>query len=147
MAAKWIQASKVINYIVNDENMGTVTNPRDIIKSDTTSVQGSVANAKPGYRFAGWYENGQLVTEEKVFVPVGQQIKAVTYEARFEASVYTITAQVINGSISPNGMQTVYYGNSLKLTYNAAPGYVLESVVVDGRDSSMQKSLSETPSR
>ena len=137
--AKWIQASKVINYIVNDENMGTVTNPRDIIKSDTTSVQGSVANAKPGYRFAGWYENGQLVTEEKVFVPVGQQIKAVTYEARFEASVYTITAQVINGSISPNGMQTVYYGNSLKLTYNAAPGYVLESVVVDGRDASINK--------
>ncbi|MDC7292336.1 hypothetical protein NXH67_02235, partial [Butyrivibrio sp. DSM 10294] len=49
-----------VSYVSNDETMGTVTHDLDsgLQKLSTDGVQGSKAEAKPGYEFVGWFRDG-----------------------------------------------------------------------------------------
>ena len=66
---------------------GSVDNSQDVINPETGTPKGSTASAKDGYKFVGWYLNGEKVSDDLTFVPQkgedGRYVSA-TYVATFE---------------------------------------------------------------
>ena len=89
------------------------------------------ATANEGWRFSGWYLDGDPVSSENPyrFACEGD----ADYEARFEEISYTITLSAgEGGSVDPEGAQTVVHGSDLAVTITADEGYLIEDVLVDG---------------
>lgn len=92
---------------------------------------GLTATANEGWRFSGWYLDGDPVSSENPyrFACEGD----ADYEARFEEISYTITLSAgEGGSVDPEGAQTVVHGSDLAVTITADEGYLIEDVLVDG---------------
>ena len=89
------------------------------------------ATANEGWRFSGWYLDGDPVSSENPyrFACEGD----ADYEARFEEISYTITLSAgEGGAVDPEGAQTVVHGSDLAVTITADEGYLIEDVLVDG---------------
>ena len=128
--AKWIKASEVIVYQVNNPAMGTVSRANERIGENTGSVRGSAANPKDGYRFVHWKNaKGEIVSTDNTYIP---EKKPETYTAVFAKNDFTITTSIKNGTITPD--QTVEYGKDVTISYSANDGYEIVKVTVDKED-------------
>ncbi len=81
-----------------------------------------IATPEPGYRFAGWYLDGQLISEDAVYdlTPDGD----CTVEAKFELIHYTVTLEAGNG-LDVSGHEATYlYGDTVTLTATVAEGFI-----------------------
>ncbi|MDD6185829.1 MAG: fibronectin type III domain-containing protein [Bacteroidales bacterium] len=123
----------------------TVTQPANgVITPGTTTVLNGATPAfmitpTLGYSVSAITVNGVNVISNAtnvndvytyVFPPVSTN---QTITATMTAKTFTITATAgANGSITPNGSVTVYYGNTQEYNINPANGYVVDNVVVDG---------------
>ena len=123
----------------------TVTQPANgVITPGTTTVLNGATPAfmitpTLGYSVSAITVNGVNVISNAtnvndvytyVFPPVSAN---QTITATMTAKTFTITATAgANGSITPNGSVTVYYGNTQEYNINPANGYVVDNVVVDG---------------
>ncbi len=82
--ARFVPASEVINYTVNDSTMGSVSRTYERVGETVTSnLVGSTAIAKTGYKFVEWVNAaGEQVSTEVQFAP---KVKTpTTYTAIFE---------------------------------------------------------------
>ena len=82
--ARFVPASEVINYTVNDSTMGSVSRTYERVGETVTSnLVGSTAIAKTGYKFVEWVNAaGEQVSTEVQFAP---KVKTpTTYTAVFE---------------------------------------------------------------
>ncbi|GAB4198121.1 MAG: hypothetical protein OHK0022_17040 [Roseiflexaceae bacterium] len=87
------------------------------------------ANPSPGSTFSGW--SGALGGTTN---PVGLTLNAnQAVTATFTLNTYTITPTAgLNGSISPNTVQTIGYGGTQTFTITPNSGYRIADVLVDG---------------
>ena len=75
---------------------------------------------------------GVILTEEAVQVTIDLEALAVACEAE-GYDYHTVTAEAgEGGTVTPEGAVTVWPGSSLSYTINAAEGYVISDVLVDG---------------
>ena len=81
---------------------GSVTSPSETVKGVSGTVRGSVAQAKPGYVFIGWYRDDAFVTTDPAIHP---EKESATYEARFTELLSTIT-YVVKGPVYGCGTVT-----------------------------------------
>ena len=82
--ARFVPASEVINYTVNDSSMGSVSRTYERVGGTVTSkLVGSTAIAKTGHKFVKWMNaDGKQVSTEVKFVP--EDRTPTTYTAVFE---------------------------------------------------------------
>ena len=123
----------------------TVTQPANgVITPGTTTVLNGATPAfvitpSLGYSVSAINVNGTNVINDAshvndVYTYVFPAVSAnQTITATMVAKTFTINATAgTNGSISPNGNTTVYFGNTQVYSFNPANGYVVENVIVDG---------------
>jgi hypothetical protein len=108
-----------------------------ISPSGNVSVLGG-ANQKftmtpdPGYRVADVLVDGLSVGAVTTYTFYSVQAPH-TISVAFTPDVYTITAAAdVNGNITPSGQVTVNEGDTITFTITPDPGYVVQSVIVDG---------------
>lgn len=95
--AQWVKASDVINYTVNDSDMGSVSRSYERIGETVQgNVQGSTAIAKTGYRFVKWVEGtnseGKAISTDVLFKPTAKG----TYMAVFEAVTSDLVVRYVD---------------------------------------------------
>ena len=123
----------------------TVTQPANgVITPGTTTVLSGATPAfvitpSLGYSVSAITVNGTNVISSAthvndVYTYVFPAVTAnQTITASMTAKTFTINATAgANGSITPNGNTTVYYGNTQAYTITPANGYVVDNVTVDG---------------
>jgi hypothetical protein len=86
----------------------------------------------PGYRVADVLVDGLSVGAVTTYTFYSVQAPH-TISVAFTPDVYTITAAAdVNGNITPSGQVTVNEGDTITFTITPDPGYVVQSVIVDG---------------
>ena len=82
--ARFVEASEIINYTVNDSSMGSVSRTYERVGETVTSrLVGSTAIANKGYKFVEWINAaGEQVSTEVEFTPADKT--PTTYKAVFE---------------------------------------------------------------
>ena len=90
----------VIRYVnVSGDEAGTLTRDSEGLNPDTGVANGSLAAAKDGYVFAGWYTDEdctELITNEGNFVPQkpdGGWVDGTTFYAKFSRKTCDITVK------------------------------------------------------
>ena len=86
--AVWKEQSVTIGYVSSDAELGTVTVESETVDAVTGTALGSIAQAKSGARFDGWYSaDGTLLSTDLTFVPTkdGTVWQGTTYYAHFSA--------------------------------------------------------------
>ena len=130
--ARWVKASDVINYTVNDSKMGSVSRFYERIGETVQgNVQGSTAIAKTGYRFVKWVKgtnpNGDAVSTEVEYKPTTKG----TYMAVFEAVKSDLVVRYVEDTdgkeISESETTSYEYGESYTVTAKDIKGYRLKS--------------------
>lgn len=108
---------------------GTVLKNPSLSEYDSGQVVQLIAIPNSGYHFVNW--SGDLSTTENPTTIIMNSNKNVT--ANFSINQYQITATSSeNGTISPYGLITVNYGDSLAFIFTPLDGYHVDSVFVDG---------------
>ena len=123
----------------------TVTQPANgvITPGSTVVLNGAtpvfVITPSLGYSVSAINVNGTNVIDNAshvndVYTYVFPAVSAdQTITATMTAKTFTINATAgANGSITPSGNTTVYFGNTLSYNINPANGYVVDDVIVDG---------------
>lgn len=126
--AVWTELGKVtIQYAANQAAYGTVNSAYESLNPETGTAVGSVATAKPGYRFVEWQDaNGAAVSTSASFVPQKDSgsYAAATYTAVFEVVVYNITYNLEGGETAPSNPATYTVGDDdFTLTNPTKLGY------------------------
>ena len=129
--AQWVKASDVINYTVNDSDMGSVSRSYERIGETVQgNVQGSTAIAKTGYRFVKWVEgtkpNGDAVSTDVLFKPTTKG----TYMAVFEAVTSDLVVRYVDTDgkdISDSETKSYKYGENYTVKAKEIKGYRLTS--------------------
>lgn len=101
------------------------------------SSAGITAAPASGYRFAGWKENGKIVSTDRDYA-VNNISRDMCLTAVFEkeqAKTYTITAKASSsdGTITPDGKSTVVEGDGMGYLISPKSGYAIQAVYVDGQ--------------
>ena len=104
--AQWVPKDKVtINYVALSG--GTVEPGHEYLNPDLDDAKGSVAKAKAGYVFGGWYDNeacsDRPVGENERFTPTRPDsgwADGTTYYAKFvaERTAYTVNHYKVNAA-------------------------------------------------
>lgn len=120
---------------------GTVSKKRAYVLGeprylDTLTVVAKVT--KDHYVFAGWYEGLKLVSTdaEYTFVVTGER----TLEGVFEIETFNIGLECGEGGTATLQSNPVRYRSSLVLNIEPEPGYVLESLFMNGTDCTQEVS-------
>jgi uncharacterized repeat protein (TIGR02543 family) len=129
--AQWVKASDVINYTVNDSDMGSVSRSYERIGETVQgNVQGSTAIAKTGYRFVKWVEGtnseGKAISTDVLFKPTAKG----TYMAVFEAVTSDLVVRYVDTAgkdISDSVTKSYKYGESYTEKAKEITGYRLTS--------------------
>ena len=129
--AQWVKASDVINYTVNDSDMGSVSRSYERIGETVQgNVQGSTAIAKTGYRFVKWVEGtnseGKAISTDVLFKPTAKG----TYMAVFEAVTSDLVVRYVDTAgkdISDRKTKSYKYGESYTEKAKGITGYRLTS--------------------
>ena len=129
--AQWAKASDVINYTVNDSDMGSVSRSYERIGETVQgNVQGSTAIAKTGYRFVKWVEGtnseGKAISTDVLFKPTAKG----TYMAVFEAVTSDLVVRYVDTAgkdISDRKTKSYKYGESYTEKAKEITGYRLTS--------------------
>lgn len=129
--AQWAKASDVINYTVNDSDMGSVSRSYERIGETVQgNVQGSTAIAKTGYRFVKWVEGtnseGKAISTDVLFKPTAKG----TYMAVFEAVTSDLVVRYVDTAgkdISDRKTKSYKYGESYTVKAIEIKGYRLKS--------------------
>lgn len=115
----------VLNTYSEDLTMGTVSGEHGDIRSGTTvSI---IATPNSGYRFVGWYSNGNLVSTNSVYTFVMGN-DDLAYSARFTYESYNLVVQtesIEKGSVS-NSSGTYNYLDQITISAQANNGYTFE---------------------
>ena len=126
--AVWTELGLVtLQYAANNAAYGTVSTTNQSLNPEIGTATGSVATAKPGYRFVEWQDTaGSTVGTKAVFVPhkaAGQYTDA-TYTAVFAIEVYNIAYTLDGGKtvVSNPSTYTVESGD-FTLTNPTRLGY------------------------
>ncbi|WP_337930030.1 Ig-like domain-containing protein [Holdemanella sp.] len=129
--AQWAKASDVINYTVNDSDMGSVSRSYERIGETVQgNVQGSTAIAKTGCRFVKWVEGtnseGKAISTDVLFKPTAKG----TYMAVFEAVTSDLVVRYVDTAgkdISDRKTKSYKYGESYTEKAKEITGYRLTS--------------------
>jgi DUF917 family protein len=99
----------------------------------TNSLVTVTAMANSGYTFTNWTENGTWQTNSPSYTfTLSTKRHLVANFTTNPQLTYTVTASAkVNGSISPNGPQTVVKGGSVAFTAVPASGYVVNQWMVN----------------
>ena len=137
--AQWVPKDKVtINYVALSG--GTVEPGHEYLNPDLDDAKGSVAKAKAGYVFGGWYDNeacsDRPVGENERFTPTRPDsgwADGTTYYAKFvaERTAYTVNHYKVNAA---HTAATLDNAENLKATTDASvsatpqtiPGYTYQ---------------------
>ena len=76
-----------VNTTSNNINAGFVSMSNGYLYEEKVKI---FAAANPGYRFIGWFENGEKISDEEIFSFV-MPAKNLYYEARFVQNTYVVT--------------------------------------------------------
>ncbi|WP_438433683.1 InlB B-repeat-containing protein [Gorillibacterium sp. sgz500922] len=126
--AVWAEIGSItIQYAPNHPDYGTVSLSYESLNPEAGTAVGSVATAKPGYRFVEWQDaSGHTVSPNAVFVPQkdsGGYATAI-YTAVFAAETYSITYNLDSGTAaSPNPTAYTVVDDDFILTNPTKPGY------------------------
>lgn len=114
-------------------NTGTLSGQGIYQKGSNVRIKAVPAR---GYRFAGWTENGKMLSTEQEY-SVKNMSRDMCLVAAFEkeqAKSYTITAAApVNGTIMPEGKSTVAEGAWILYSITPKSGYLIKNVYVDGK--------------
>ena len=129
--AQWAKASDVINYTVNDSDMGSVSRSYERIGETVQgNVQGSTAIAKTGYQFVKWVKgtnpDGDAVSTDVEYKPTTKG----TYMAVFEAVTSDLVIRYVDTDgkdISDSETKSYKYGESYTVKAIEIKGYRLKS--------------------
>ena len=99
----------------------------------TNSLVTVTAKANSGYTFTNWTENGTVQTNSPNYAFTLSSNRHLVANFTSNPPTYYLVApsSVGNGSISPNGQQTVVKGGSVTFTANPASGYVVNQWLVN----------------
>ena len=130
--ARFDELSYELTFAPNNSEMGTVTENSGIESGDDVDFKTSftlTATANTGYKFIGWYVNGQEVGTQTTYT-YNMPAKAYSVEARFDEVSYKLTFAPDNsemGIVTENsGIKSgddVDYKTSFTLTATANTGY------------------------
>ena len=128
----------VISVKAEPSKGGAVAGNQSVKDGSNATVTASPNN---NYRFKGWYENDQIISDSKQFT-----IKNVTSDrnlvAKFERVTCYVKTSVNNGNAGTvTGSSSVSYGGSYTITAKANSGYVFEGFVEDNKTISTASSL------
>ena len=108
---------------------GTITSTSTVAYGDSKTISYA---ANTGYTLKSVTVDGSAVNISTY--PTAYTFSNVTashtISVVYEKSQYTVTTSVTNGIISDNS--TVYYGDSVTVTYRGISGYELSSLTIDG---------------
>jgi len=125
---------KLLTFTITPETDGNGTlNPGTPQTVAYNSNLTFTAMPATGMTVDGWFVDGQLKqTGQSTFTLTGVQADH-TVKATFKVLTFTVTATAgANGSVSPQGAQTVVYNKGLTFTATPASGYAVDSWSVDG---------------
>lgn len=137
------EAKVTVSYIASPSNGGTVSRGSDLVLKQTGNITNDVtATENEGFEFVNWTVNGKVVSTKKVLTAgdINSNAKLngayveTTFTANFRAKTqYTITGTIDNGGTVTNSSQTIYSGgNSEQMRFNAADGYYITEITVNG---------------
>ena len=137
------EAKVTVSYIASPSNGGTVSRGSDLVLKQTGNITNDVtATENEGFEFVNWTVNGKAVSTKKVLTAGDINSNAknngayveTTFTANFRAKTqYTVTGTIDNGGIVTNSSQTIYSGgNSEQMRFNAADGYYITEITVNG---------------
>ncbi|MBQ8430402.1 MAG: InlB B-repeat-containing protein [Clostridia bacterium] len=122
---------EIITYTITfnaNNGTGIMANATDIVGNYI--LPANEFTAPTGKQFKGWATstNGEVISGTTYNVTTDIELFAI-----WETITYTITATAgVNGTISPNGTQTVNYSEELTFTISASSGYKIKNVKVNG---------------
>ena len=137
--AQWVPKDKVtINYVALSG--GTVEPGHEYLNPDLDDAKGSVAKAKAGYVFGGWYDNeacsDRPVGENERFTPTRPDsgwADGTTYYAKFvaERTAYTVNHYKVNAAHTAATLDNAENLNattdaSVSATPQTIPGYTYQ---------------------
>ena len=130
--AQWAKASDVINYTVNDSDMGSVSRSYERIGETVQgNVQGSTAIAKTGYQFVKWVKGTDPKADAASTDVEYKPTTKGTYMAVFEAVTSDLVIRYVEDTdgkeISESVTKSYKYGESYTETAKEIPGYRLKS--------------------
>ena len=137
------EAKVTVSYIASPSNGGTVSRGNDLVLKQTGNITNDVtATENEGFEFVNWTVNGKVVSTKKVLTAGDINSNAknngayveTTFTANFRAKTqYTVTGTIDNGGTVTNESQTIYSGgNSKQMSFNAAEGYYITEITVNG---------------
>ena len=137
------EAKVTVSYIASPSNGGTVSRGSDLVLKQTGNITNDVtATENEGFEFVNWTVNGKVVSTKKVLTAgdINSNAKLngayveTTFTANFRAKTqYTVTGTIDNGGTVTNSSQTIYSGgNSEQMRFNAADGYYITEITVNG---------------
>ncbi len=116
-----VQGEFQLTVTSEDTNKGTVSNSTGkVLCNKSVSIS---ATANTGYSFAGWYKDGNWVTNNNPYT-FNMPAADTSYVAKFSANPYTMTVKSQNdalGSVSGGG--TYNYGSSVTIKASPTTGY------------------------
>lgn len=90
-----------------------------------------------GYRFAGWTENGKVISADRecMINKISRDMCLTAVFEKEQAKTYTIMAKTSSsgGTITPTGKNTVTEGTGAVYLISPKSGYAIENVYVDGK--------------
>ena len=137
--AQWVPKDKVtINYVALSG--GTVEPGHEYLNPDLDDAKGSVAKAKAGYVFGGWYDNeacsDRPVGENERFTPTRPDsgwADGTTYYAKFvaERTAYTVNHYKVNAAHTAATLDNAENLNAttdavVEATAQTIPGYTYQ---------------------
>jgi hypothetical protein len=111
---------------------GGSISPSGLISVTHGSGQSYAITAHTGYRISNVYIDGTSVGAVSSYI-FSNVTTNHAINATFERLAYSITATAsTGGSVNPNGLTTVYYGDSRNYVITASSGYMIDTARIDG---------------
>ena len=124
-------ASQMVTVSANPANAGGVTGGGSFVTGSSVTV---TATADTGYTFTNWTENGTVQSTAPSYTFTLAANRNLVANFTTNPIVYTVTPSAgTNGSISPNGPQTVVKGSSVAFTATPASNYLVQQWLVNGK--------------
>ncbi|MBD5149284.1 MAG: hypothetical protein HDT18_02640 [Oscillibacter sp.] len=125
-----------INGTVNLEKAvvtlrGEDGNPAENGVGHLTEKQIAKATADAGY------DQAPAIWDPAMPTPATDITEDTDYVITFTKNIYTITVEVENGEADVKGSVEVEWNENQTITFTANPGYVLDTVTVDGKDAKL----------
>lgn len=114
--AKFNSLTHNVLIVNGDEEKGEVSGEGPCLAGEDCTI---VATPKDGYHFVGWFEEGELVSEDESYT-FTMPNNDVVYEARFEINTYQVNATClyeIEGLYDFEGLYS--YGDTFTLSFDS----------------------------